>query len=277
MSLMMISLVNLILIYAMFSYFVLHQPPLQIGWLLGVFTTEILGCFVLGWRKIVNSEIKSNKLESETNKSEIKIVGSEVEPTVIEKTKVSEDKNNPDVILKNKGVDLLVLARDKNLPLEFRKKYARKALKILAQIPKSSAAYIPAQYNAATAHRILGDITKAVSTYEKVREILSESGAQYTEEEHRLWAADIEMMIGNVYFEQSSLHEARSFYLRSWKIDPDNLVRILNLFDVAFKLNNVDEAQIWAEMISAHKEYPSLSSLVETKLRLLQDGSPNNP
>jgi tetratricopeptide (TPR) repeat protein len=271
-NLVVISLVNLILIYAMFSYFVLHQSPLQIQWLLGVFATEIVGCFVLGWRKLVEGESKPAGAETRPGDANLLVVGRGPQALAIEKTKVKEDADDPDVILKGKGVKLLVLARDNNFPPERRRKYARRAIKIFARIPKGSAAYVAAQYNIATAHRTLANYSKALGTYEKVKELVAESGAQYTADERREWAADIERMIGNVYHAQNLPGEAKHFYLRSWKLAPDNLIGMLNLFDVAVELNKVDEARMWAEMLSTHEDYPSVSSLIDSKLNLLQKG-----
>ncbi len=266
-SLIVISLVNLIMIYALFSYFVLHQSPLQIRWLLAVFTTEIVGCFVLGWRKVVGGEHPPAGVEDRPADSDLVVVGRGPRALAIEKTKVREDAGDPDVIVKGEGVQLLVLARDNNLPRGLRKKYARRAIKIFARIPEGSAAYVGAQYNTATAYRTLSKFTKALCTYERVKELVAEGGARYTEDERREWAADIERMMGNVYFEQGLLPEAKAFYLRSWKLAPDNLIGMLNLFEVAVKLERVDEAQMWAEIMSTHEDYPSVSDLIDPKLK----------
>lgn len=269
-NLVLISLVNLILIYAMFSYFVLYQPQPQIRWLLAVFATEILGCFVVGWRKVVGEKDIPASTEGESSSPHIAVVGKGAQALAIEKSKVKEDAHAPCVILKGKGVKLLVMARDMTYPAEARKQYARRAIRIFNRIPKGSAAYAAAQYNIATAYRVLANFTKALSTYEKVKELVAEMGAQIPEDDRRPWAADIERMIGNVYAEQKLMREARAYFLRSWKLAPENLIGMMNLFDVAFETGKLDEARMWVDMMSTHEDYPAVASLIESKLKLLQ-------
>ena len=266
----LISLVNMILIYALFSHFVLQRPQEQITWLLGVFATEILACFVLGWRKVVNAEGRSENDREEPDKSNGEVVNSGNKTLFIDRLKVSEKGEDLFLTIKEKGLGFLKLARNIKLSPETRIKYAKQAIKEFARIPKDSLVYISALYDIATAHRILHNFSKAIAYYEKADELLSVKGKEFfTERELINWKAAISMMIGNVYFEQNLPGKARFYYLSAWKIKPDYFTAVLNLFEVSVKLNNLVEAEIWKELLQMFDEYSLVSELVETKMNLL--------
>jgi tetratricopeptide (TPR) repeat protein len=260
-----IVLVNLILIYALFARFALGHKVDEINWLLGVFAAEILGCTVLAWRKIVNSEVApfpTGTTPFTTNGEVSELSG---RPIVIEKSALSEDINHADVLLKETGRKYLINARDKTITLEGRRDCAKRAIEIFARIRPDSPAYHSALYDMGIAYRVLDEFDKSINTYQKVRKLVRECGTKYTEDEKRCWESDIEMMIGTVYEEQGLLEQAETCYFNSWKLDPTNLVRMLNLHDIEVRLGKLEGARIWAEISSKHQNYSSVSHLIENK------------
>lgn len=250
--LVLIVLVNLILIYALFAHFALGRKIVEINWLLTVVAAEFVGCTAVAWRKIINSEAAPHTKSCE--------------PIVIEKRPVPGDPNDAGATLLEMGRRLLTEARDCKKGLKARKQFARRALQLFAQIPKGHPAYHMALFNSATAYRILGEYDKAISTYLKVGKLVRASGSKYTIGERCEWDANVEMMIGTVYKDQGQLDLAQSCFFNSWKLDPNNLVRMLNLHEVAAKLGQHEDARIWADMLSKHPSYSSsIARVVENQ------------
>lgn len=266
-NLVLITLVNLVLIYALYSHFILRQQQDQIQWLLVGFSAEILGCFVLGWSKTVNSSAETDEIEPKPVKRENKVINPE-DPLVIEAKEIMENNDHSDTL--KEGRILLEQARNKEFSRTQREKYAKQAIKVFAQIPPGSVNYFAAQYNMATAFRVLHTYSKSIRGFEKLLDFLAANKSKYSCSELRVLRSETTMMIGTVYLEKNTLNTARTYFLSSWKIDPDNMIAVLNLFEVAAKTKKVEEAKIWKEILTGFERYSKISEVVERTMSHLQ-------
>jgi tetratricopeptide (TPR) repeat protein len=248
--LFLIVLVNLTLLYGLFSHFVLRNPTVEINWLLSVFAAEVVACTALAWRKVINAEVAPHTASCGT--------------VVIEKPATSADEGETSAALLKMGRGFLDEARDCKRDLKTRKQFARHALELFAQVPKGHPNYYAAVYNSGTAYRILGAFGKARSAYQQAGKVFRGSGPTPTAGEKRVSDANVEMMLGTVYEEEGQLPRAQACYFNSLKLDPGNMVRMLNLHKIAARMGKQEDAHVWASMLSKHPDYSaSIERVVE--------------
>lgn len=254
--------VNGILLYGLANHFVLGHPSPQINWLLSVFCGEVLASGGLAWRRLLTTAEPSDHATPPP-----------ANPMVIEKSPAPEDEADPSVIQKEAGRRYLIEARNAALPRRYRDECARKALEMFSSIASDSAAYHSALYNIGTAHRELREYDEARKSYQRVKRLVQDSGPRYSEDERRLWLADVEMMLANVLVEEGKYDEAETRFLESWKLDPNNTVRMLNLHDHAVKMKKLHEARIWAELLASRLDFQDLSGQIGL---VWPDGKPSH-
>lgn len=251
--LVVIIAVNLILAFGLWQSFVANKSVSHIEWLLGTFAAELVGSFVLGWRVALRD---AKRVEARSGAA-----------VVVEKADYPEDDADPSVRKKEVGRNFLIRARDQSLAASARKQLAQQALEIFLAIPADAPAFLAAQYDSATALRILGAYEEALKTLGSVHAALEQNSRQFSERELDRRRADIEMMVGNVYQESGQYDLARDAYFRAWKREPGNLIRALNLRDLALTCGNSAEAQLWDDAARAqHEEYEQLRDVLRPLL-----------
>lgn len=266
------SLVNIIMILALFFHFVLGQSQENINWLIYGFAAEIVGCLVVGWHKIVTPDSKGVKPKNTKSKSaQIEIVNQGENSLAIEKRQETIDTNSKHTCLKKEGDALLKMARNKTYIKELREEYAQQSKNKYDQIPSNSPLFPDALYQKATADRVLGNYSESIEGYKRILVYVSEHESQYTETELRELKAEPTMMIGNVYVEKGWLDMAKRHFMDAWGINPDYMFAVYNLFEVAFISKKAEEARMWKEMLTRFDRYSEISKDVELKLNILEN------
>lgn len=243
----LIVISNVVLAIGLARHFLFDKTMDNVEWLMAVFGAEMVGCFVLAWRRVIQR--KSNMIDRRV--------------LIIQDPPYPEDRKDPEIVKKEAGREFLVQARNMRTKKEERLKLADQAIEIFDSIPPQSQAYLPARYNTATAYRIKQDYSRAISIYEDILRQVESGSIDHTKAERLQRKADLLMMIGTVHFDQADYRKAKRFFLDSWKTHPDDLNRLLNLHDVDVKLGNYSEAMAWAALLRQREDFGRIEDQVE--------------
>lgn len=226
--------------------------------LIGTFAAEVVGMTVLAWNVVMKH------LREPESKGTAPGAGPGETIVIQRQQPKSDDLADPSIALKEAGLNYLTLARNKALSDSEQKRYASQALAIFSAIEVNSKAYDRAQYDMGTALRILGQYDASIEKYKYSLNLVQDSSGEYSDDEKKVWEADVRMMIGNVNCCLGKYGDAERDYLEAFKLDPDNTVRLLNLHDLAVKQNKLQDAAIWAELLERRSDYATISHIVET-------------
>lgn len=261
-------MVNLILIYALYLHFIQGQRQPEISWLLGVFTTEILGCFVYGWHKIF-AEKNDNESEPKKVDKDIKVVENGINSTPVSKLKLPRNVNDPFYSFYVQGENYLNSARATS-DITIQIAFAQKAIEEFSKILETSSLYFSAIYNLGTAYKWRTDYLQALEWFEKAKNFLAEKGnLQFSPREINIGYMGAENMIGRVYLEMEQYSVAEKYFRKSWSYDHNYFMPLNSLFDSAFKQGDVGTASNLKSQMETYEEYASVAELVEIKMNIL--------
>lgn len=271
-SLTSISLGNLVLIYTLFSHFVMGQHQEHMQWLLGGFVTEMVGCFVFGWHYLLKPAVVEKPMASnDSSASTLQIINSGPQGLAKDNVQTHEDLSDPWMPVVVEGRGLLENARKEDLSEKDRIKFAKQAIERFSEIPKNSKSYINGVHNTGTAYRELGKFSKAFENYDKARKFLLDSNSFFSEEETTNWLSAIKMMEGVVFEHQHLYPEAKERFLGAWGMKRNYFMPLLNLFELSYRSHNLTEAELLKDFMTTYKEYSEVAEMVEVKLDFLRD------
>ncbi len=240
-------LINVIFLISLVKHYILENPVDGIKYIVAIFTTEILGTFIM--------LIKAYFLPSKD--PGISVV------TLPKYDKIIS-KNDVDITTKLIGLKYLNLGRAAGTTPAKKRKYLNKAKQYFESISSNSPEYINAMYNLVATYRELKDYNTARKYLKNITYNFESYFSNCTESERLSRKADLKFSEALILEREGKVDDAKSLYEEAWRFDPSDVTAPYNIAILCYKNNFKEEYFIWHEVL---KKYPEFTSQIEPRLQ----------